>query len=130
VISWTSDDSFTVSDVEYVCRPTTGRFPSTPDQFCLLKNRWQVEWHAQLLSDLAPRMMVEVGMHDGASMALSEELTHPRKLVGIDRRAPASAALDKISRQELQSAASRHAGEPTVHPSFAHSALFLILRLH
>jgi len=96
VISWTSDDSFAVSDVEYVCRPTTGRFPSTPDQFCLLKNRWQVEWHAQLLSDLAPRMMVEVGMHDGASMALSEELTHPRKLVGIDRRAPASAALDKF----------------------------------
>jgi hypothetical protein len=96
VISWTSDDSFAISDVEYVCRPVTGRFPSTPDRFCLLKARWQVDWYAQLVSDLAPRTIVEIGMYDGASMALSEELTHPRKLVGIDRRDTESTALNEF----------------------------------
>ncbi|MCU1464706.1 MAG: class SAM-dependent methyltransferase [Actinomycetia bacterium] len=96
MISWTSDDSFTISDIEYVCRPTTGRFPSTPDQFCLLKARWQVEWYAQLLSELVPRTLVEVGMYDGASMALCEEVAHPHKLVGIDRRESPSTALNEF----------------------------------
>ena len=96
MISWTSEDSFAINDTEYVCRPITGRFPSTPQKFCLLKARWQVEWYAQLLSDLVPRRIVEVGMYDGASMALCEELSHPHKLVGIDRREAASVALNKF----------------------------------
>ena len=36
MITWRGDDSFVIADVEYVCRPVTGRFPSTPDRFCLL----------------------------------------------------------------------------------------------
>lgn len=105
-----SEDAFTISDIEYVCRPITGRFPSTPDQFCLLKARWQVEWYSQLLSELGPRTVVEVGMYDGASMALCEELAHPRKLVGIDRRPTASTALnDFIATRGVQ---------PTVRPFY------------
>ncbi|MDQ1436033.1 MAG: hypothetical protein QOF59_2849, partial [Actinomycetota bacterium] len=110
MISWMSEDAFTISDIEYVCRPITGRFPSTPDQFCLLKARWQVEWYSQLLSELGPRTVVEVGMYDGASMALCEELAHPRKLVGIDRRPTASTALnDFIATRGVQ---------PTVRPFY------------
>jgi hypothetical protein len=96
VISWTDDDAFTISGVEYACRPLTGRFPSTAEQFCLRKARRQVDWYAQLLYDLAPQMMVQVGIYDGASMALSEEIAHPRKLVGIEPCAAPSVALSEF----------------------------------
>lgn len=103
-ITWATDDSFAISDVQYVCRPLKDRFPSTPDRMCLVKARWQVEWYEQLLRDLAPRAMIEVGMWDGASMALAAELVpRPHKLVGIDNRATSSAALDGfIARRQVQ----------------------------
>jgi hypothetical protein len=53
VVTWTADDTFTVDDVEYICRPVTGRFTSTANRFCLLKARWQVEWYEQLLAEIS-----------------------------------------------------------------------------
>jgi hypothetical protein len=47
--------------------------------------------------------MVEVGVYDGASLALCAELVHPHKLVGIDNRVTPSAALDSfLARRHLQ----------------------------
>jgi Methyltransferase domain len=110
VLEWRGDDVFTFSDVEYVCRPVKGRFPSTSERFCLLKARWQVEWYEQLLHEVAPQAMIEVGIYDGASVALCAELARPRKLVGIDRRAIPSAALNEfIARRGL---------EPSVRPYY------------
>jgi hypothetical protein len=94
LITWKGDDVFSVTDTEYVCRPIAGRFRSQPDRFCLLKARWQVEWYDALLHDLRPRTMIEVGMFDGASMALAAELTAPDKIVGIDFRSEPSAPLE------------------------------------
>jgi hypothetical protein len=102
MITWTSDDSFVIDSVEYVCRPVKGRFPSVWDRFCLLKARWQVDWYAQFLEDLAPRAMIEIGMFDGGSMALGADLVAPHKLVGIDAR-PAPGALEHfIARRGLR----------------------------
>jgi hypothetical protein len=110
VVTWTSDDTFTIDGVEYVCRPVTGRFRSTSDQFCLLKARWQVEWYEQLLYELAPRRMIEVGMYDGASIALCAQLADPNVLIGIDNRDIPSAALDAfIADRQLH---------PTVRPHY------------
>ena len=98
------DDAFKISDVEYVCRPMRGRFASTPGRFCLIKTRWQVEWYADLLRDLAPRGILEVGLYDGASMALAAELARPDKIIGIDRRPLSTDALDDfIARKRLDS---------------------------
>jgi len=103
VVAWKADDTFTISDVEYVCRPINGRFPSTPGRFCLLKAPWQVEWYEQLLHDLAPRRMVEVGMYDGASIAFCAELARPETLIGIDNRDTPSAPLETfIANRKLQ----------------------------
>jgi hypothetical protein len=111
VITWRDDESFAIADVEYVCRPITGRFPSTPERFCLLKARWQVEWYEQLLREVAPEAMIEVGMYDGASVALCAEIAQPRKLVGIDHRATPSAALEEfVARRDLRDSVRPHYG--------------------
>jgi hypothetical protein len=104
VVAWKTDDSFALGDVEYVCRPVSGRFESTPHRFCLLKAPWQVEWHERLLHDVRPGAMIEVGMFDGASVALSYELAQPRTIIGIDNRETPSAALEAfVARRELGS---------------------------
>jgi hypothetical protein len=109
MITWAADDAFSIGDVEYVCRPVEGRFTSTSRRFCLLKARWQVEWYEQLLRSLAPQVVVEVGMYDGASLALTAELVGPRVLVGIDQRAvPSEPLLELIARREWQSSVRPH----------------------
>ncbi len=111
MVTWTTDDTFAIDDVEYVCRPINGRFRSTPDRFCLLKARWQVEWYERLLHDLAPRTMIEVGMYDGASIALCAQLVHPQTLIGIDNRDTPSAALDIfIADHQLRTSVRPHYG--------------------
>jgi hypothetical protein len=111
VVTWTADDTFTIDDVEYICRPVTGRFTSTANRFCLLKARWQVEWYEQLLHDLAPRKLVEVGMYDGASMAFCAQLADPVMLIGIDNRGIPSAALDAfIADRQLHRTVRPHYG--------------------
>ncbi len=103
MVTWTGDDTFVLGDAEYVCRPLADRFPSTADRLCLVKHRWQVEWYEQFLRDLAPQRMIEVGMWDGASMALCAELVHPRLLVGIDNReVPSSALHEFIAHRRLE----------------------------
>jgi hypothetical protein len=109
VLRWTADDAFSIGDVEYVCRPVTGRFPSTPERFCLLKARWQVEWYEELLRRVQPQRIVEVGMYDGGSLAFAAEVAEPRLLVGIDRRStPSAPLLDVITRRGWQTSVRPH----------------------
>ncbi len=104
MLSWTSDDTFELGGVEFVCRALKPGFPSTPDRMLLVKSRWQVEWYERFLLERAPQTVVEVGMFDGASMALCAELVHPRKLIGVDLRAEPSPALGAyIARKRLES---------------------------
>ena len=112
MISWTGDDSFEIGDVEYVCSPMLrGGFASKPGRFCLVKPRSAVEAYEQLLLDIAPHVVVEIGTYDGASTALIAELAHPDKLIGIDRRETRSIALDDfITRRGLSGAVSAHYG--------------------
>jgi hypothetical protein len=53
-----------------------------------------VKWYVDFLTAQKPRGIVEVGMWDGASVALAAEVAMPDKLVGIDRQARSTAALD------------------------------------
>ena len=102
MLTWITDDSFETGDTTFVCRPIGHRFPSEPGRFCLLKPRHEVEWYERFLGERAPQFIVEVGAYDGASSALFAELTHPQRLVAIDRRDEPTAALtDFIVRREL-----------------------------
>jgi Methyltransferase domain len=95
VLEWTHEDTFSIGDTEFVCRPVFRRFRSTPRRFCLLKARWAVEEYVRLLRDRSPQNIMEVGVYDGASAALFAEIARPRKLVTIDIADPGSTALDE-----------------------------------
>jgi predicted O-methyltransferase YrrM len=112
VVTWTGDNSFEIGDVEYVCSPMLrGGFPSQPGRFCLVKPRSEVEAYEQLLHDLAPRVIVEVGTFDGASTAFFADVARPTKLVGIDRRPTRSVALDDfVARRHLGGVLLAHYG--------------------
>ena len=96
----TGEDSFEIDGIEYVCCPfLRGGFPSTPGRFCLVKPRATTDAYVRLLRDLAPRRVVEVGVADGASLALAADVARPEKLVGIDRRDGPTVAIDDFIAQ-------------------------------
>jgi hypothetical protein len=92
-LQWTADDTFSLGNVEYVCRPLANRFPSTAQRFCLVKDPRHVERYAAFLRDRPAPHVVEIGMWDGASVALAAELARPDKLIGIELRPTPSEAL-------------------------------------
>ncbi len=94
-LTWSDDRTFRLDDAEYVCRPFGNRVPSTSDRFCILKPRWSVLLYEQMLTELAPRNVVEVGIYDGGSTALFARLAQPQKLVAIDVKTTASPALEE-----------------------------------
>jgi hypothetical protein len=102
MVEW-RDDSFSIDKFEYVCRPlAVNAFPSEPGRFCLLKPTDAVDAFEELLLQLRPRTIVEVGMHDGASTAFFHEIARPTKIVGFDgRQNPSPALTDFIERRHL-----------------------------
>jgi hypothetical protein len=110
-LTWTSDDTFELGNVEFACRALKPGFPSTADRMLLLKSRWQTEWYERFLLGILPRTVVEVGTFDGASMAFCAELVRPRRIVGIDIRSEPSAALaEYIERKALHERVRPHYG--------------------
>jgi hypothetical protein len=103
VVTWIADDAFSLDGTTFVCRPVARRFRSSADEFCLLKARWEVEWYEDFLAARAPRRIVEIGTHEGASAALFAELAHPERLVTVDHRTEPLAALDAfVARRDLR----------------------------
>ena len=103
MVRWRGD-SFRIDEIEYACRPlAVNAFPSEPGRFCLLKPPDAVDAFEELLVQLRPRTIVEMGMHDGASTAFFQEVVRPSKIVGFDGRQNPSAALtDFIERRHLE----------------------------
>ena len=94
-LTWSDDRTFRLDDVEYVCRPFGNRVPSSPDRFCILKPSWSVQLYEEMLTDLAPRNIVEIGIYDGGSTALFARLARPEKLVAVDIKPTPSSALQE-----------------------------------
>jgi predicted O-methyltransferase YrrM len=76
--------------------------PMAGADFLLLKHRAVVDRYAELLEDLRPRHVFELGILEGGSTALLSELANPRVLVAIDREPPKTPALENyVARRKL-----------------------------
>jgi hypothetical protein len=95
-IEWTDESTFRIRGVEYACRPYRRRFRSSADRFCLLKPRWSVELYEELLRDLRPRRLVELGVSEGGSTAFFAQLTEADMLLAIDVKKNPSDALEQF----------------------------------
>jgi hypothetical protein len=102
VVTWTGDDEFEIGDTVYRCRPMMNAFQSQPDLFCIRKPAAAIDQYQRLLERLQPKAIVEVGVYEGGSAALIQQLAAPEKLVTIDiERRPSPGIEGFIAKHDL-----------------------------
>jgi predicted O-methyltransferase YrrM len=109
-LTWLSDERCVVGDLTFQTLPAERLLgedePSISMEgadFLLLKDRPTIERYAEVLDELHPLHIFELGVFEGASTALLWELAQPRLLVAIDRQPPSNLALrDYVSRRGLE----------------------------
>ena len=90
VLSWKTEDLFVVGETTFKILPEHGFWGREPLEmeradFLVAKPRWLVERYVELISDLRPEYIFELGIFQGGSTALLAEVARPRRLVAIDR---------------------------------------------
>jgi predicted O-methyltransferase YrrM len=110
-VVWTSEWTFAVDGVEYVCDLYGSQVAHEP-RFCLVKHPRVVERLVELLADLQPNILVEVGIYEGASTALLNQLAQPLRLIAFEyNREPLNGKLDAfIAAHDRSGAISIHYG--------------------
>ena len=94
-VRWTDDENFTIGETAFRSA-IFDRFTSTPELFCVVKTRSLVERYIDLVTDLAPTRIVELGIAKGGSTAMLAALTQPDKLVAADIIPDRVEALDRF----------------------------------
>jgi predicted O-methyltransferase YrrM len=80
---WAFDDiPFQIDGVDYIC--TLEHRSKRPQTLCIKKPPALVEATANLLADFQNANIVEVGISQGGSTALTAQLARPRKLVALE----------------------------------------------
>jgi hypothetical protein len=101
-LTWQNDERCVVGGVIFQTMPPDLLDVDKPSismagaDFLLLKPRFMVEQYGEVLMELRPRHIVELGILEGGSTALLWELAHPRVMVAIDQRPPHSPALRQL----------------------------------
>jgi SAM-dependent methyltransferase len=90
VLSWMTEDVFVVGETTFKILPDLGfwgreRLELERADFLVAKPRSLVERYVELISDLRPQYIFELGIFQGGSTALLAEIARPRRLVAIDR---------------------------------------------
>lgn len=98
-----------IGEVDFHCDVLVDDAPDGP--LPVMKPRDLVERYIELSQGLQPAIIVELGIRRGGSTALLSELTHPKKLIAVDRtRAPAPALRDYVERRGLTEVVRPHYG--------------------
>jgi predicted O-methyltransferase YrrM len=107
-LTWPGDERCVVGDITFQTLPLDffdqdqPRISMTGADFLLLKHRPVVQTYAEVVEELCPRHVFELGILEGGSTALLLELAQPRAMVAIDHTPPRSPALHEcISRRKL-----------------------------
>lgn len=93
-LSWDGEE-LTVDGITFTCRPHD-RFTSTERHFDLIKRPALVRQHLSLLEALRPRRIVELGVFQGGSVALTALVAEPEALVAFELSADRVEALDAM----------------------------------
>jgi Methyltransferase domain len=95
-VAWRADDVLEVGGVQFVARPLTRRFPSSSEQFCLAKRPDLASAYLDLIDDLRPTTIVELGVFQGGSCALMALAADPDVLVAFELQPKRVPALDTL----------------------------------
>src|SRR5258706_15959012 len=91
-VTWSNDERFRVDGVDFVCSFDE----STTELFCIRKPRRLVEETVRRLEELRPSRVVELGIAQGGSMALTALVARPAKLIAIELACERVRALDEL----------------------------------
>lgn len=94
-VVWTDEATLVVDGIEFVAR-TAPRFESEPTRFCLVKRPELVRRYLDLFAADAPKRVVELGIFQGGSTALTALVAQPEVLVAFDLTAARVPALDAL----------------------------------
>ena len=108
-LTWKSDERCVVGYVTFQIPPIGILESEQPSiqmegaDFLLLKPRTLVDRYVEVIEELRPERIFELGILEGGSTALLWELAQPRVIVAVDQRPPGSPALrDYVSRRDLE----------------------------
>jgi predicted O-methyltransferase YrrM len=106
---WSGDERCVVGDLTFQILPSDlfdqdqPRIPMGGADFLLFKHRQVVQRYVDVIEELRPQRIFELGILEGGSTALLSELAHPQVLIGVDRSPPKTPALsDYISGRKLE----------------------------
>jgi SAM-dependent methyltransferase len=91
MLTWKSDERLVVGETAFRILPDHGFWGVKPladgeeADFFVAKPRWLVERYIELIDELNPQRIFELGMFQGGSTALFAELARPERLVAIDQ---------------------------------------------
>jgi predicted O-methyltransferase YrrM len=109
-LQWFDDASFELEGVTFHTR-IDERSTSTKDHFHLVKPRQLLERYEELISDVRPQRIMELGIFQGGSAALLHLLAKPELLVALDiRRDPATGLEEFIDERGLRDRLRTHHG--------------------
>jgi predicted O-methyltransferase YrrM len=106
-LTWQSDERCVVGDITFQILPVDLLNRDHPSismadaDFLLLKHRPLVDRYVEVLEELRPRHIFELGILEGGSTVLLLELAQPHVLVAIDQKPSIPALEDHISLREL-----------------------------
>lgn len=98
-VTWRAEEVLEVDGVQFVARGATNRFTSSSDRFCLVKRPALVAAYLQLLDDMRPATIVELGVYQGGSSALMALAANPEVLVAVELSEDRVPALDALISQ-------------------------------
>jgi len=106
-LDWTAPEAFTIAGEPFVC----GYGASTPQALCVRKPPALVERIVSILREVEPRRMVELGIAQGGSIALSCLVSDPELLVAFELSEHRIEPLDRfLTRRNLTDRVDLHYG--------------------
>jgi predicted O-methyltransferase YrrM len=84
---WLAEDLYAVDGIEFIVTPDAARYledESTASRFVVAKTPAMVDRVAEMIDELAPKRIFELGIYKGGSTALLASLARPSRLTAID----------------------------------------------
>ena len=101
---WHDNEHLQIGDTNFLLTIDAGiwdaAITSTPEHFLLLKNWWMVQNTLQFLPETVDNV-IELGIFEGGSIALYEELFSPARFVGLDIATDRVRVLDQYLERRL-----------------------------
>jgi predicted O-methyltransferase YrrM len=97
-VRWLAPDRFRIGAVNFSMSEYAGLELSS-GTFLLMKTPAMVKRYIELLSELRPRRIVELGIYEGGSAAFFSLLAKPTRLVALDIQAETPSALEEFIAQ-------------------------------